>query len=85
MENKLNKCVDEWVKEYGVYNIIKLKESLRKVIEDDYEYCKETERDNLNKLPDEVAIKLQSGWLQGYADALVKFKLRLLGNEGVKG
>lgn len=48
---------------------------------------KQSEREGLTKLPLEVAIRAQSGWLLGYADCwnkvyLMLKKMRLIKNKG---
>lgn len=50
-------------------------------VKDTFKQAKETERENLNKLPIKTAIQLQSGWLLGYADCWNKLR-RILGGEG---
>ena len=39
-----------------------------------FEQVKNTERENLDKLPQKVAIDCQSGWLLGYADCWNKLR-----------
>lgn len=40
----------------------------KREVERIFNWAKETERENLEKLPTEVMISCQSGWLLGYAD-----------------
>lgn len=42
-----------------------------------YEKNKANERDALNEMPVKVAIQLQSGFLLGYANAIIKFRKEL--------
>lgn len=43
-----------------------------------YYALKMKERETLNKMPDKIAIELQTGFLLGYVDSLVKFREGLL-------
>ena len=48
-------------------------DKFEKMIDEIYLILKRNEDEKLNELPPEVAIGLQTGFLLGYADSLVKF------------
>ena len=59
------------------------KEKVLEMIEEVYNNLKEKEDDKLNEMPSEVSMHLQSGFLIGYADSLVKFRKEL--TQKIKG
>jgi hypothetical protein len=51
----------------------------KKELEKIFESVRRTERDNLQKLPADTAIRVQSGWLLGYADCWNKLHKAIVG------
>ena len=80
----LNEMENKRVKEEVLKERQRLKAEVEKKIEKIYQELKENEDEALDKMPDEVAIKLQSGFLLGYADALVKFNQRVKKELGIE-